>query len=715
MKAGDVVDRYLLLKKLGFGGMGGVWIAFDPDCDDLVAVKTLFEEYTDDELYVRRFQREVTLLEKLRHPNIVGFRGSGRTDRTYYLALEFIRGGDLSDSLKANGRFTVADTLSTMTEITRALGYAHGQGVIHRDIKPSNIMISVESKIAKILDFGVAHAEDPNLMTATGDVVGTFLYAAPEQNQGKQVDERSDLYALGLTFHEMLTGQRVLTGATHQEVTACQLTVPIPAPSSRNPAVPQQIDRIVEKLLRVEADKRYQNCDELLVDLEAFQNNPQEFAKDRRSIYEYPELVPDFKLAQRALRKERYEEAVEMAEVLVGKAPRAAEVHVLMGQAQRGKGLPFNAVNAFKRAITFERGNILHHMELATTYEQMDMANAAREIYQTVLLMEPNSSKAKERMDALEARESTSGHGAKPSSRSSGATDPLRKSLHGRIPIQNRPEIPAPPEGLEAPPPRETLPDTRSSDLEEQNAEEEQETLPTSEESPATDVGRWIRKDLDRALPPPVSLVFSVGGSFLLWPVGFWNLGLRLYAMVLLLIEVSLLSGLSFFQRSPMWVPPDFLGNSVMTWAAAHPGESAWYAALTCALLWLLGGIMVCMEVYSAVRNLEQQAFVIEVDKGEKTLLLNAGSRRGFTKGDRLMVFQETPRRSGKGLLIGEVKLVEVLENEAAGPFQGAGDVFARVGDFVTSPVAVHEGWIDPTKTGFHAFRPRTRGKKKSR
>lgn len=685
MKAGDFVDRYQLLKKLGFGGMGGVWIAFDPDCNDLVAVKTLFEEYCEDQLYVRRFQREVKLLEKLRHPNIVGFRGSGQTDRTYYLALEYIRGADLSDLLQESGRFHVADTLDVVIGATRALGYAHGQGVIHRDIKPSNIMVSTEGKIPKILDFGVAHAEDPNLMTATGDVVGTFLYAAPEQNQGKQVDERSDLYALGLTFHEMLTGKRVLVGATHQEVTAYQLTIPIPAPSTVNPAVPQQIDRIVEKLLQIELDRRYQNCDELLVDLEAFQNNPTEFAQDRRSIYEYPELVPEYKLAQRAYRNQRYEEAVEMAGVLVGKAPRAAEVHVLMGQAQREKGLAFNAINAFKRAITFERGNIGNHMELAATYEQLDMANAAMETYQTILLMEPNSSKARERLDFLQGGGEPSGApapveaapAAPPAAPAS--PDPMRVSLH---------DAPAPP-----PPGEEDSP----------LPEEAPGSPPVDPES---QVLQLRRERLDKALPPPVSLITQVGLSFLFWPFGFWSLGLRFYAFVLLLIEGSLLAAVRFFQTNPQWVPPDFLGPSVIGWAAAHVGESAWYGGLTCALLWLGGCLMVCMEVYSGVRVREQQAYVAEVDEQEKTLLLNAGSQRGFRKGDRLLVYQETPRGAGKGVLIGEVRLVEVLEEESAGRFQAAGKVFARIGDFVTSAASVSEGWIDPTRPGFRRFVP---------
>lgn len=690
MKAGDTVDHYQLLKTLGHGGMGGVWIAFDPEENDLVAVKTLFEEYADNELYVKRFQREIDLMKRLTHPNIVGYKGGGRTDRTYYLALEYIRGMDLADFLKGNGRIPVADALPIISSMARALGYAHEQGVIHRDIKPSNIMLSTEGKIAKILDFGVAHAEDPNLLTATGDVVGTFLYASPEQNQGKQIDERSDVYALGLTFHELLTGKRLLKGANHQEVTAMQLTVPIQAPSKLVPSVPVDLDRIVLRMLEVEAAKRYQSFDELLVDLDAFQSDPQEFAQDRRSIYEYPDLVPEFKVAQKFLREEHWDRAIETAQSLLGRAPRAAELHVLVGQAQRSKGLPFNAVNAFKRAITFERGNIGYHMELAQTYEEMGMEGAAVETYQAILVIEPNSTKAKRRLQAIQGGGTASAEVEEESAAASiaatnsdlnqGFQDVRRRSQHGADKARVTAEMIA-------------AANARSRTTEDEQGAAEEVLAET-----AQDDMEARRQALDDALAVPIDQTRAPVVTVFLWPYGFLRMGKKGGAVVAALVEVALIAGFVFFATHPSWVPPELFGSSAISFAAANPGESARYGQVACGLLWLVGAGFLALEVYSVAPHHNKQAYVVEVDPEEQTVLLNAGAGRGFAKGDRLLAYQRRPEGGHSCELIGEIKVVEVLAGEAAGRFYASGKKVIGFGDFVISSAAVHEGGIDPTR-----------------
>jgi tetratricopeptide (TPR) repeat protein len=660
MKAGDRVDHYQLLKTLGHGGMGGVWIAFDPEHNDLVAVKTLFEEY----------------------------KGGGKTERTYYLALEYIRGMDLADFLKANGRISVADALPVISSIARAMSYAHEQGVIHRDIKPSNIMLSTEGKIAKILDFGVAHAEDPNLMTATGDVVGTFLYASPEQNQGKQIDERSDVYALGLTFHELLTGKRVLKGANHQEVTAMQLTVPIQAPSKLVPSVPVELDRILLRMLEVEQEKRYQTCDELLVDLDAFVSDPQEFAQDRRSIYEYPDLVPEFKVAQQAFREERWDQAIEAAQSLLGRAPRAAELHVLVGQAHRAKGLPFNAVNAFKRAITFERGNIGYHMELAQTYEQMGMEGPAIETYETILVIEPNSTKAKRRLAAIKGGEPAGGEeesapaapAAPVSALQKTLEDARRRSQHGQDKIRVTAEMIA-------------AANARG------KADDPAEAAGSSDEDLEA-----RSKVLAEALVATIDPTRDPVLTGLFWPYGFFRFGRVAAGGGMGLLELALLAGFLFFFTNPGWVPPESFGEAAISFAAAHPGESARYGQMACGLLWLLGAGWLAFEIYSVAPHINKQAYVVEVDSEEQTVLLNAGAGRGFAKGDRLLAYQPLPHSAGSGELIGEVKLVEVLPGEAAGRFYPSGDKVVRFGDFVISAAAVHDGGIDPTKPSKDRF-----------
>jgi tetratricopeptide (TPR) repeat protein len=595
---------------------------------------------------------------------------------------------DLADFLKANGRLPVADALPVISSIARALAYSHEQSVIHRDIKPSNIMLSTEGKIAKILDFGVAHAEDPNLMTATGDVVGTFLYASPEQNQGKQIDERSDVYALGLTFHELLTGKRVLKGANHQEVTAMQLTVPIQAPSKLVPSVPVELDRILLRMLEVEPEKRYQTCDELLVDLDAFVSDPQEFAQDRRSIYEYPDLVPEFKVAQQAFREERWDQAIEAAQALLGRAPRAAELHVLVGQAHRAKGLPFNAVNAFKRAITFERGNIGYHMELAQTYEQMGMEGPAIETYETILVIEPNSTKAKRRLAAIKGGEAEGGEeesapaatAAPVSALQKTLEDARRRSQHGQEKIRVTAEMIAAANAR-----------GKADDLAEAAGSSDEDLEARS---------KVLAEALVATIDPTRDPVFT--GLF--WPYGFFRFGRVAAGVGMGLLELVLLAGFFFFFTNPGWVPPESFGEAAISFAAEHPGESARYGQMACGLLWLLGAGWLALEIYSVAPHINKQAYVVEVDAEEQTVLLNAGARRGFTKGDRLLAYQPRPHSAGSGELIGEVKLVEVLPGEAAGRFYPSGDKVARFGDFVISAAAVHDGGIDPTKPSKDRF-----------
>ena len=183
-------------------------------------------------------------------------------------------------------------------------------------------MITDEGKVSKVLDFGVAYADDSLLHTATGDIVGTFMYSAPEQNQGKEVDERSDLYALGLVFYEALTGQRALQGNTHQEVTTVQLTSSIPPPSEVFSGVPGELDAIVLKLLAFEPDERYQSAEQLLFDLQIFKNNPESFTSTQKSVYDYPEFVEQFKKANTAFRARNFDLALDIATDLPRRRPR---------------------------------------------------------------------------------------------------------------------------------------------------------------------------------------------------------------------------------------------------------------------------------------------------------------------------------------------------------------------------------------------------------
>ena len=396
MKPGDQVGKYTLLKELGHGGMGGVFVGFDSEEVALVAIKTLFEEYSNDELYVRRFLREVDVLAKLNHPNLVHYIDSGVLERIHYIVLEHIRGKDLGHILETQKRFSIQETMSIMEYCTSGLGHAHSKGVVHRDIKPSNIMLTDDGRIPKIVDFGVAYADDTILQTATGDIVGTFMYSSPEQNQGKEVDERSDLYALGLVFYEMLTGRRALEGATHQEVTTIQLTCQIPPPSQLVSGIPSELDTIVLKLLMYSADERYQSTEDLLFDLEMFKSNPQALGQSRQSINDYPEYLDDFKKAAAAYQAKNYDLATSIATDLCHKAHKASEVYFLLGQVQYQKSYLYNAIKEFKRAIAFDPQNVHYHHQLALTYEGLGMMSQAEQSYSDMLEIDSQNSTALE-------------------------------------------------------------------------------------------------------------------------------------------------------------------------------------------------------------------------------------------------------------------------------------------------------------------------------
>jgi serine/threonine protein kinase len=405
MRPGDHVGHYQLLKELGHGGMGGVFVGFDSEAVALVAIKTLFEEYSNDDVYVQRFLREVNVLAKLNHPNVVGYIDSGVLDGIHYIVLEHIRGNDLGIMLETQKRFSVQETLSIMEYCTSGLGHAHSKGVIHRDIKPSNIMLTDIGRIPKIVDFGVAYADDAIVQTATGDIVGTFMYSSPEQNQGKEVDERSDLYALGLVFYELLTGKRALEGNSHQEVTTIQLTCQIAPPSQLFAGIPMELDSIVLKLLAYSADERYQCTEDLLFDLEVFKSNPQALGQSRQSINDYPEYLNDFKKAAAAYQSKNYDLATAIATDLCHKAHKASEVYFLLGQVQYQKNFLYNAIKEFKRAITFDPQNVHYHHQLALTYEGLGMSGQAAQSYSDMLAIDSGNAVALEGLRKSEADE----------------------------------------------------------------------------------------------------------------------------------------------------------------------------------------------------------------------------------------------------------------------------------------------------------------------
>ena len=354
MKVGDKLHTFQILEELGHGGMGGVYIGFDAETKQLVAIKTLFSEFSKDEGYIRRFQREAEVYKKLNHPNIVGFVHAGFENGAYYIAMEHIKGQELADILKANGHLSFDVAVKIMGHLADAMGHAHAAGIIHRDLKPQNIMITEEGEV-KLLDFGIAQADDGLVNTVTGSIIGTFFYSSPEQNQGKKIDERSDLYSLGLIFYELLTGQRALCGNTLLEVTGFQMRNQIPKPSAHVAEVPQGIDKIVMKLLEKNPNNRYDNANELIKDIQLFKDNP---SFDPGSAgFDSEELSDWWEGAQEALLVRNYDKAIELGKKVEEHKTDSPELYMLLGKAYAGNKVMSQAMDYLRKASQMEPDN----------------------------------------------------------------------------------------------------------------------------------------------------------------------------------------------------------------------------------------------------------------------------------------------------------------------------------------------------------------------
>ncbi|WP_328621608.1 serine/threonine-protein kinase [Streptomyces sp. NBC_00354] len=264
-----IEDRYELDELLGRGGFGEVWRAKDSRVGRWVAVKIGYPQTYED---TRRFEREASLAGNLAHPNIATIHDFGRTEHAgrsaVFLVMELLQGRSLADIL-ADGVPPLADALDWAMQVAAALGAAHDAGVVHRDIKPANVMVTEGSRVAKVLDFGIAKAQDgPGTeLTATGMVIGSFPYMAPERwtggANGVPVDGRADLYALGCVLMELLTGSRPFPAAEMHELLALHLTAAPPAPGSLRAGLPAALDPLVLDLLAKDPRHRPANAREV--------------------------------------------------------------------------------------------------------------------------------------------------------------------------------------------------------------------------------------------------------------------------------------------------------------------------------------------------------------------------------------------------------------------------------------------------------------------
>ena len=261
------LGRYRILGELGRGAMGVVYKAQDPLLDRTVAIKTIIlaADATDRAEYEARFYQEAKAAGRLSHPSIITIHDIGREGDMAYMAMEMLEGIDLRSRM-SQGRIPVPHAIDIAEQVADGLAFAHEHGVVHRDVKPGNIMILGGDRI-KILDFGIARMRVSDVKTQTGVLLGTPKYMSPEQVAGHPVDQRSDIFSLGIVLYEMLTGATPFSGSdTTQLMYNVATSSPVP-PSRINSKVPAILDLIVAKALEKDAQARYQDAGELARDL----------------------------------------------------------------------------------------------------------------------------------------------------------------------------------------------------------------------------------------------------------------------------------------------------------------------------------------------------------------------------------------------------------------------------------------------------------------
>lgn len=258
---GAIIGNYKIISKLGEGGMGVVYKALDLKLERFCALKILNAQTAQSAQFIERFKREARNQAKLNHPNIVPVYGFIDEQGYLGIAMEFMDGETLEQVIDRKGTLELGESLDVLQQILRGVGYAHQKGFIHRDIKPSNVMINAEG-VAKIMDFGISKSIYEKGITKTGTKIGTLLYMSPEQINAEEPTRQSDIYSIGITFYEMLSGLTPFESGTEYEIMQGHLKKPAPKLSAAIPGLPSMIDKIIAKALEKDQNKRFGSCED---------------------------------------------------------------------------------------------------------------------------------------------------------------------------------------------------------------------------------------------------------------------------------------------------------------------------------------------------------------------------------------------------------------------------------------------------------------------
>lgn len=263
-----LAGRYELIEKIGEGGMAIVYKARCRLLNRYVAIKILRPEFTKDEQFIENFRRESQAAAALTHPNIVSVYDVGKEGNIHFIVMELVEGKTLSQYIEEKGRLDYKEAISITRQVASALSLAHKNQIIHRDIKPHNILIT-NTGVAKLADFGIAKAVSAStIIGGAGKVMGSVHYFSPEQARGAYVDERSDIYSLGIVLYEMLTGKVPFDGDNPITIALMHINEPMPSVTAEVPGVPPQLEKIIFKATEKYQSNRYRTADEMIEDLD---------------------------------------------------------------------------------------------------------------------------------------------------------------------------------------------------------------------------------------------------------------------------------------------------------------------------------------------------------------------------------------------------------------------------------------------------------------
>ena len=300
------IAGYNCLKEISRGPVTSVYLCRLRKKDGVVLLKILHPQYSGDHEISKRFSREANFYKKLSHPNIVSVLDLGKTDHQYYIAMEYVSGWPLDKYIKLFHPVSANISIAIMYQILSGLQYAHTHGVIHRDIKPSNLLVG-ESGVVKISDFGLARQIDISAITEQGNIIGTPAYMAPEVLRGEESTYKSDIFSLGVTWYELLTGKNPFRGESIPESINNILNSSVPLASSMSENIPEWLDGLISGMLKKNPDERSENCSTLIAKISVQNKHAgfEKFAQDLVHNIDERKIAPVYHVSQSSVKRGR--------------------------------------------------------------------------------------------------------------------------------------------------------------------------------------------------------------------------------------------------------------------------------------------------------------------------------------------------------------------------------------------------------------------------